>query len=93
MARILDPLDAERAVDRETRRQRRLRWPVARFRAGEEPTDDLSASTSPAQRIAMMAELAQQAWATAGQPWPSYTRAETPGRLVRAGQTRPDDDQ
>jgi hypothetical protein len=46
----------------ELRRARRARWPITRHRLGEEPSDDLSAVTTPVERIAMMWTLAQAAW-------------------------------
>ena len=58
-------------------------------RLGEEPNDDLSRETTPAERLAMMWELAVQAWLLAGKPLPSYSRQETPGRVVRPPATSP----
>jgi hypothetical protein len=69
----------------------RALWPVVRFRLGEEPPDDLSASTTPVERVAMMWDLAQSAWRLAGLPLPTYDRTTMPARLFRAG-TRPADD-
>jgi hypothetical protein len=82
------------AVDRdaEARRRARARWPIARFQAGQEPSDDLSDVTTPVERIAMMAELAHAAWTLAGRQLPDYKRSDIPGRLFRPGETRPDDD-
>jgi hypothetical protein len=48
------------------------------FRLGEEPGDDLSATTTAAERLAMMWPLAVEAWTFAGRPLPDYTRGETP---------------
>ena len=78
--------------DAESRRRARADWPVTRYRSGEEPSDDLSDVTTPAERIAMMAELAEAAWKIAGRPLPSYERSNIPGRLFRPGEPRPDDD-
>lgn len=77
----------------ESRRLARANWPVARFRLGEEPADDLSDMTTAAQRIAMMAELAESAWRMAGRTLPSYDRHSAPGRLFRPGMPRPLDDE
>jgi hypothetical protein len=82
----VDPGDA-----RERRRAARASWPIARFRLGEEPPDDLSDVTTPAERIAMMWPLAVAAWRLAGRPLPAYTRRDIPGRLFPPG-TRPADD-
>jgi len=76
----------------DSRRRGRANWPVAKYRLGEEPTDDLSDVTTPAERVAMMDELAQSAWLAAGRPLPSYARSNMPGRLFRPGTPRPDDD-
>jgi len=83
----LDPGEA-----RERRRAARAHWPIARFRLGEEPPDDLSDTTTPAERIAMMWTLAEAAWRLAGRPWPPYDRRSMPARLFRPGTRPPDDD-
>lgn len=83
----IDPSDA-----RERRRATRATWPVARYRLGEEPPDDLSEVTTPAERIAMMWFLAETAWKLAGRPWPRYERWSIPARLFRPGTLPPADD-
>lgn len=50
---------------------------------GEEASDDLSATTTVAERMAMMRPLALAAWSVAGLPLPEYTREQMPIRLVR----------
>jgi hypothetical protein len=55
----------------------RANWPVRVIRRGEEEAVDEPATT-PEQRLAMMWELATQAWAMAGIPLPDYDRAHTP---------------
>lgn len=57
-------------------------WPVRRYRLGEEPGDDLSAYTTPEQRVQMMWSLALDAWTLTGRELPSYTRAQTPVRRI-----------
>jgi hypothetical protein len=84
------PLHASDAEDR--RRMARARWPITRFRLGEEPADDLSESTSPAERIAMMWTLAESAWKLAGRHLPTYERRDTPATLYRPGTRPPDGD-
>ena len=76
-------VDATDVGDR--RSAARAAWPIARFRLGEEPIADLSATTTPAQRIAMMWELAESAWRLAGHPWPTYGRSDMPARVHRPG--------
>ena len=46
---------------------------------------DLSAFTTPEQRVAMVWELTRGAWALSGRPMPTYARAEMPVRMVRPG--------
>ena len=82
-----DPRQAQ-----EQRRAARATWPVAGFRLGDEPPDDLSEVTTPAQRITMMWFLAETAWTLAGRPWPRYDRRNIPARLFRPGTPPPDDD-
>ncbi len=57
---------------------RRSDWPVRVYRLGDEPGDDLSASTSAEARLAMMWPLAIEAWQFAGLPVPQYARRDTP---------------
>jgi hypothetical protein len=60
----------------------RLR-PIRVYRLGEEPGDDLSAVTTPEQRLAMVAELSRRMWSLTGRPVPSYSRAGMPVRVTR----------
>jgi hypothetical protein len=65
---------------------------VRKFKLGEEPSDDLSETTTAAERLAMMWPLAVQAWALAGKPLPTYERSNIPIRIYRNGERPPDDD-
>ncbi len=58
-------------------------WPVRVYRLGEEPGDDLSATTTAQQRLEMVAVLSARMWELSGRPVPRYTRASMPGRVVR----------
>lgn len=82
------PADAHDAEDR--RRMARARWSIARFRLGEEPGDDLSETTTAAERIAMMWGLAETAWKLSGRPLPAYERRDIPAKYYQPG-TRPSD--
>jgi len=64
----------------------RSRWPVRAYRLGAEPGDDLSASTSAEERLAMMWPLALEAWELTGRALPVYSRDDTPvsRRLLRS---------
>ncbi len=77
--------------DRATRARARSDWPVRKFKLGEEPSDDLSETTTAAERLAMMWPLAVQAWALAGKPLPTYERSNIPIRIYRNGERPPDD--
>ena len=62
----------------------RSSWPVRVFALGEAPGDDLSATTTPEQRLAMMWDLALEAWQLSGRELPAYDRAATPVTLRAA---------
>ncbi|HXC25206.1 MAG TPA: hypothetical protein VNU46_04765 [Gemmatimonadaceae bacterium] len=49
---------------------------------GTASQDDLSASTTAAERLAMVLKLTHQGWALAQRTIPTYTRAEAPMSLV-----------
>ena len=66
-------------------RNRRRCWPVRLYRLGEEPGDDLSAVSTPEERLGMVAELSRRMWELTGRPMPTYPRAAMPGRVVRRG--------
>lgn len=81
------------ASDTETRRLARGAWPVVVRQLEDDADDDLADVTNPAQRIGMMWPLAVEGWQLAGRSLPAYTRANTPSRVFRAGEPRPDDDE
>ena len=53
------------------------------YRLGAEPPDDLGATSTPEERLAMMWPLALEAFSLTGRPFPAYRRAETPVALRR----------
>ena len=68
------------------RARARRRWPVLLSSLRNQPSDDLSSSTTLEDRIAMMRPLAEGAWRVAGLPLPRYRRSRIPVRLlVRRG--------
>ena len=75
MANLSDPLYAERAAARAT-------WKIRRYELGEEPSDDLSATTTGVERIEMMWPLARDVWSFAGRSIPDYRREQTPVRVI-----------
>jgi len=70
---------------RERRRRARQAWPIRRFKLGEEPSEDLSETTTAAERLAMIWPLTLLSWRLAGRDIPDYERGEMPGRLLRCG--------
>ncbi len=65
-----------------TRRGDRSKWPVRIFRRGEEPCEDLSASTSAEERLEMVWLLRDRIWELTGKPLPRYARSEMPIRVI-----------
>jgi len=76
MARRTDPSYVARAAARGS-------WQIRRYELGEEPGDDLSATTTGAERIEMMWPLARDAWSFAGRSIPDYPRNQTPIQVIR----------
>jgi len=71
----------------------RAHWPVRVYRLGEEPEDDLIETSTPEQRLAMIWELSLDAWTLSGRPFPEYSRAEAPLRVIRTGIRSAQDDE
>ncbi len=88
-AGLRDACYPEATVSAEDRAKARQSWPIRRFRLGEEPSEDLSASTTAEERLAMVWRLTLDAWASQGLPMPSYAREESPGRVIRPQKTSP----
>ena len=61
----------------------RKEWAVRKYALGHEPGDDLSSSTTPEERLAMMWSLALDAWALTGAVVPNYERRAAPVRKFR----------
>jgi len=85
-----DPSKAEQ-LDPQQRAAARRGWQIRRFERHRQPADDLSRTTTPAERIAIVWQLTLDAWAMSGEPLPDYTRDRMPGRLIRPqGSVGPD---
>ena len=56
------------------------------YRLGAEPSDDLSATSTAEERLAMMEPLAREAFVLSGRPLPTYRRADCPVALRRLGE-------
>jgi hypothetical protein len=63
-------------------RHRRRPTEVRIFRLGEEPLDDLRATTTAEERLEMVRRLTERAWALSGRPFPSYSRDRIPVRIT-----------
>ena len=62
--------------------KRRDRWPVQVREMSRVVEDDLSASTTAEDRLAMMWPLAREAWSFAGLDLPDYSRDQAPVRVT-----------
>ncbi|HEY4187840.1 MAG TPA: hypothetical protein VGP07_22380 [Polyangia bacterium] len=76
----MDAAARERAA---RRRSNAERWPLRSYPLTDEPVRDPFDRSTVDERVAAMWPLTREAWAVAGLQIPTYTRAETPGRLVR----------
>jgi hypothetical protein len=77
---MAEPLEDQ---NRKVRAAARRSWPIHVYPLGQEPGDDLSATTTAAARLEMMWPLAVDAWTSAGLPIPDYPRHEAPIRVIR----------
>lgn len=71
--------------DPAARARARSEWPVRRYPLAGQPSADLSATTTPAERIAMMWPLAVEAWTLANGPASPTPRSEWPVRRLKLG--------
>lgn len=74
----------------EERRRKRAAWPIRQFRLGEEPGEDLSATTSAEERLAMMWPMAVDAFCVRGASSAAPPRADWPVRVRRLGDPEAD---
>lgn len=77
----------------QARARARRNWPVRKLRLGEEPPEDLSHHTTPAERFAMVERLSLDAWAMTGRPLPSYTRDQMPVSVILPSHAPTDDEE
>ncbi len=82
------------AEDERARRARaRASWPIRITSLDAAESDDLSATTTVAERIEMVAALTREAWALTGRPMPTYGRADIPVRIIRPTPEEPTPDE
>ena len=65
------------------RRLLRDPWPVRIYRLGQEPLDDLAASSTPAERLCMVDVLSRRSWELSGRPLPQHSRASLSITVLR----------
>ena len=82
-------MDEREERERAARAEARRSWPIRTFRLGEEPDDDLSATTTAKERLEMMWPMTVDAWTLAGREIPDYPRDKTPVRVIRRGKEDP----
>jgi len=58
------------------------------YRLGDEPGDDLSTTTTPAERVLMVWALTVEAWTVAGLPLEAIPRANMPVQVRSLGDAR-----
>ena len=68
---------------RVARAKARASWTVRVYRLGEEPSEDLSETTTVLERLAMMWPLAVAAHTLGGAALPDYQRQAAPGKIWR----------
>lgn len=79
-------MPADRTDDEDARaaqRAARPSVPIRRFVLGEEPDENLSATTTMDERLAMESPLSGLAYQLAGHPLAQPPRHELPGRVIR----------
>jgi hypothetical protein len=75
----------EEAAARARRAANRGQMTVRVLTLGDEEPAEAPPPTS-AERIALLVQLTEAAWAMTGQPWPSLPRAQWPGRVRLLGE-------
>lgn len=74
--------DVSDQTETRARARQRRDWAVRKYALGQEPGDDLSATTTPEERLAMMWPLALEAWTLSGAGVPDYDRREAAVRRL-----------
>jgi hypothetical protein len=83
--RVTSSAADEEAAARRHRAANRGRMTGRVLALGEEEPAEAPPQTS-AERISLLVELTEAAWAMTGQPWPSLPRAQWPGRVRLLGE-------
>lgn len=75
-------MDDESNAARRRRAQGRAAWP-GRKKSLEDSGQAPEVPKTAEERFAMVWQLTCDAWALSGRPFPTYSRAEMPGRVLR----------
>ena len=75
-------MDDSDEQERKRRAAARRQWPMRVVELDEDEVEDLSATTTMEERLAMVWRLTLDSWASSGRPIPNYRREDTPGRVV-----------
>jgi hypothetical protein len=73
-------------ASRAERRAQRRKWPVRVVPLREERPVKLGDEVTAEERMAMMWQLTQEAWAIAGREIPDYERSDIPIKLLKRGE-------
>jgi hypothetical protein len=76
----------------ESRRKARASWPIRKLALGQEPPEDLQATTTAEERLIMVEALTAEVWELAGRSATEYTREQTPIMLRPWPPSTPSDD-
>ena len=71
--------------EREKRAKGRSTWPGRKMTLEEAARQELAKPVPSEQLFQVMWQMAVDAWALSGQEIPTYTRANTPGKVIRRG--------
>jgi len=73
---------------RDRRAAARGTWHVRALHLEDDTGENLCATTTAKERLAMMWPLAVEAWSLTGRPMPDYERRDTPLRRLPAGTSK-----
>ena len=67
------------------RRANASHWPLRAYALADEPARDPLDRSTVDERVSAVWPLTREAWSVAGKELPTYSRAATPGTIVRRG--------
>lgn len=81
--RVADMSDDARLARAAARRRRPEDFPIRKFGMAGEPLVDGRGATTVDERVQECLRLSQRMFELSGEPYPTYRRAEMPGRVFR----------